>query len=840
MSLPPVYEIFRKRGMRFVANAHDGKFTTNCPKCGRQNTNFVELDDDGEGFRCHCEGEGCGFSGFERLRPSLASGNGPSLRNKDDEKRRQEAQRRAIEEARKEFPDHDEPEQEGAPVPAQEPKREDEPEHEAPTIEEATVLRRALVAAGYVPIPLYGKEPPIYGKNNQRKGFTGWPDITSVTDEMIVMWAKTWSGAVNTGVLTRNVPTLDLDILNEEAVRACEDLVRERCEEAGYILVRVGNPPKRAILFSTEEPFDKIVANVIAPNESAQKIEFLCDGQQVVVAGIHPDTKQPYRWHGGEPWTIKREDLPYNREEEARALVNDLIELLIRDFGYKRAAERPSKSKPAGDGGDRGGGAEDWQYLLDNVHAGHELHDTLRDLAAKMIRAGTSAGATINLLRAHMEGSSAPHDERWRQRYDDISRLVESAEERFGAPEPQPKPPAQPKPQQPESQTSTIDEVIATFHRWLLLRDVTPLLALLGTVAANFLPGDPVWFGVVAPGSSAKTEMLNSVSQLPHIHKVGTLTLPALLSGTPKRQRDKTARGGLLREVGDFGIIVAKDFGSVLSMRPDAKAELLGALREVYDGEYTRRIGTEGGRQLYWKGKVGFVFGCTPVIDSHHSVIGAMGERFLLGRLAPEDGQFLHALKHAGAKTADMRQELVESVVKLFAKDLREPIPLGTDEALDINEVVSLVVALRGPIERDRHSREIENIYGKEGTGRLGLMLERLLGGLDGLGVERNRGLDVIKRVAMDSVPPIRRAAYECVYKYHDVVTADVAVDLRLPTGTCRRALEELAAYGLVERRKLSANKDQWIAIGAQGEPEPKPARPPEPGFVTENDDRTS
>jgi hypothetical protein len=388
--------------------------------------------------------------------------------------------------------------------------------------------------------------------------------------------------------------------------------------------------------------------------------------------------------------------------------------------------------------------------------------------------------------------------------------------------------------------------VIAKFREWLKLRDVTPLLALLGTIAANFLPGDPVWLGILAPGSSAKTELLNSVSHLQYVHKAGPITLAGLLSGTPKRQRDKTARGGLLREVGDFGIIVAKDFGSVLSVRPDAKAEVLGAFREIYDGEYTRRIGTEGGRQLYWKGKVGFVFGCTPVIDSHHSVIGAMGERFLLIRLTPEADQFLHALKHAGAKTAGMRQELADAVGKLFANDPREPIPLSDDEAEQINEVVSLVVALRGPIERDRHSREIENIYGKEGTGRLGLTLERLLGGLDALGVERSTALEVVKSVAKDSVPPIRRAAYECVCKYHDVTTADVAVDVGLPTGTCRRALEELAAYGLVGRRKLKKNQDQWIAINPQGEPAPKPARPakpPEdedpPEWVTEDDEQT-
>jgi hypothetical protein len=37
---------------------------------------------------------------------------------------------------------------------------------------EVLALRHRLRAAGYSPIPLYGKTPPVYGKNNKRKGWT--------------------------------------------------------------------------------------------------------------------------------------------------------------------------------------------------------------------------------------------------------------------------------------------------------------------------------------------------------------------------------------------------------------------------------------------------------------------------------------------------------------------------------------------------------------------------------------------------------------------------------------------------------------------------------------------
>jgi hypothetical protein len=53
--------------------------------------------------------------------------------------------------------------------------------------------------------------------------------------------------------------------------------------------------------------------------------------------------------------------------------------------------------------------------------------------------------------------------------------------------------------------------------------------------------------------------------------------------------------------------------------------------------------------------------------------------------------------------------------------------------------------------------------YGAEGVARIGLSLERLLAGLDVIGVDREEALRVIERVAEDSVPPQRRAAYQCV-----------------------------------------------------------------------------
>jgi hypothetical protein len=671
--------------------------------------------------------------------------------------------------------------------------------------------RLQLITAGYTPVPLFGKVPPSYGKNNAKKGLAGWQNLQEVTVEQVEMWSRTWPDARNTGCLCRSMPALDLDILNEDAVRTIEDHVRERVEDRGHVLVRVGKAPKRAVLFRTTEPFAKILANVTAPNGQAEKIEFLGDGQQLACFGTHPETKQLYRWHGGEPGQIKLEDLPYIREEEARQLVDNIVEILARDFGYVRAAERPKTRKANGQA--EPAGAADWQYLYDNIIKGNALHDSLRDLAAKLVASGMDAGAAVNQLRALMESSTAPRDARWQERYAEIPRLVDSATEKYAkTPEPEPAPAGPP---------STIAQTLAKFEQWLLLKNPTPVLAVLGAVAANYLEGDPVWLGVIAPPSSAKTEILNALATLPAVAQSATVTPAGLLSGTPKRQRDKGAQGGLLRQIGDFGILVLKDFGSVLSMHPETKAETLAALREVYDGSWTRHLGTDGGKTLAWKGKVGLVFAATGVIDSHHSVLGAMGDRFLLCRMAPTKGQpqFTRALQHVGATTKQMRKELAEVVAQLFTGRRAEARPISPDEVERIGSAISLVVRLRGAVERDRRTREIDAIYGAEGTARVGLALERLLAGLDTLGVERATAMEVVLSVAMDSVPPQRRAAYECVCKHGDVKTADVAVELGLPTNTARRVLEDLTAYHLLERRSLGqGHADEWVRANWEAE----------------------
>ena len=258
-----------------------------------------------------------------------------------------------------------------------------------PTLLDAITRRRCqLRQRAYDPLPLYGKEPPQYGKNNDRGGLAGWSKLVNVSYEQIRLWVRTWPDATNSGILTRNVPGLDLDILNQDAAVACEEFVREKFEERGWFLVRIGLAPKRLVLFRTDQPFGK--QTVVFAGAHTEKIEFMGDGQQVVVHGDHPDTRQPYRWHGGEPWSIHRDELPYISADEAYQLCEQLTALLVNDFGYVRST---STSIPRSVVAARGrAGTPDaearWGALIGNVLTGRDLHHSTNVLAAMTIGAG--------------------------------------------------------------------------------------------------------------------------------------------------------------------------------------------------------------------------------------------------------------------------------------------------------------------------------------------------------------------------------------------------------------------------------------------------------------------
>jgi hypothetical protein len=176
----------------------------------------------------------------------------------------------------------------------------------------------------------------------------------------------------------------------------------------------------------------------------------------------------------------------------------------------------------------------------------------------------------------------------------------------------------------------------------------------------------------------------------------------------------------------------------VLSMHRDARASVLAALREVYDGSWDRHVGVDGGKTLHWDGKLGLVAGVTTAVDSHHAVMDSLGSRFAFYRVDVDsrDKQGIAALKHR-SHARDMRQELCDAVTGFFQRfELPDGDTLTDDDRERLVTLADLVTMARSPVERDRVSRNTDLIPDPEAPARFALMLAALLEGLRVIGLE--------------------------------------------------------------------------------------------------------
>ncbi len=348
----------------------------------------------------------------------------------------------------------------------------------------------------------------------------------------------------------------------------------------------------------------------------------------------------------------------------------------------------------------------------------------------------------------------------------------------------------------------SLERLKEVFAHWLLLPDPHLLEVILAGVVANQLGGDPLWLLVVAPPSSAKTEIIRALSRLPVAYPLSNLTANTLLSG---KQGKKDA--SLLPQLTNK-VVMLKDFTTVLTMHRDARAEIFAQLREVYDGSYAKAYGT--GEQKSWEGRVGFLAGVTEVIDSQHAVHGVLGERFILYRPETEGRQDIarRALRNAGTESK-MRKELgeaMEGFVLSLGKISEKAVSMPDETEGVLVVLADLVAKGRAGVPRDGYERAIDYIPQPETPARLAKQLAQFGKALAIVRAKEVVGpeeLGVMRKVALDTMNRNRMAVVVTLQKlkpWQWTETVEVMAETRIPTKRCLELLEDLWVLGIAER----------------------------------------
>lgn len=155
---------------------------------------------------------------------------------------------------------------------------------------------------------------------------------------------KVQGSKVNVGLLARHRPGLDIDVTDKD----CSEAIQFAAEiELGLAPVRVGQAPKRLLMYRTDQPFRKMKIFLQAPDGSTKDpagkewaVELLGDGQFYVVEGIHPGTGSAFTWDVDRWWD---EPLTAVREADVRAFFDALPDYLPAGWRVvRRAAVAPS------------------------------------------------------------------------------------------------------------------------------------------------------------------------------------------------------------------------------------------------------------------------------------------------------------------------------------------------------------------------------------------------------------------------------------------------------------------------------------------------------------------
>lgn len=356
----------------------------------------------------------------------------------------------------------------------------------------------------------------------------------------------------------------------------------------------------------------------------------------------------------------------------------------------------------------------------------------------------------------------------------------------------------------------SFEEYDAAMKKWLLIKDPGIIKLLPALYVANQLDRDPVWVMIIGASGGGKTELVGSLLDFDKIALVSALTPNTFLSGFPGAKD-----ASLLPKV-NGKIMVFKDWTGVLSINKDARADIMGQLREIYDGEFIKHFGN--GNSRTWKGKVGMLACCTPAVDLSSQMYASLGERFIQYRIGmPDRKETARRVLKNGSMMRQMRTEL-RNAMFAFMKgiDLTVEVPQLADDILEeIVRVANFATMARSGVIRDfGMKKEVQFVPAPEMPTRIVNQLQTISIALTivNKGVFDPMDMKIIYKIALDSVPQTNRMVMMEMAKRDQRETSDIAAALGYPTAPIHMYLENLAMLGVARRIRAADSEEGGTA----------------------------
>lgn len=373
----------------------------------------------------------------------------------------------------------------------------------------------------------------------------------------------------------------------------------------------------------------------------------------------------------------------------------------------------------------------------------------------------------------------------------------------------------------------TFADVQASYDKAFLLKDRQLVRLMTAVVLANQLPGAPVWLMIVASSSGGKSALLMTLDELEFVPGkrvsffISDLTENTLASGFKSAGGDSS----LLNQLPTGGLLIFKDFTSMLEKRQESRNAIMAQLREVYDRKFDKKTGN--GQNVSWKGKAGALAGVTEAVHEYMASMSVMGDRFIMYTPFQPDRMkllnFIMDMRMSGQSQEDRikdAQLVLHTYLKQCAAHLgKATLSMREADQQYLMRVADFVTQVRSGVMEDKYTGRVIFVPSAEMPTRL---IDQLLAiatvlskmrELDGFSPQLvKEDMNLLYKIAFDSIPIKRRWALKHLSKHlQGVTTAGIAAAIGYETEVVKQWLAQLNALGVIRRNKNMGNGDQWM-----------------------------
>jgi|6_EtaG_2_1085325.scaffolds.fasta_scaffold17221_2 hypothetical protein len=350
----------------------------------------------------------------------------------------------------------------------------------------------------------------------------------------------------------------------------------------------------------------------------------------------------------------------------------------------------------------------------------------------------------------------------------------------------------------------TIKQVEDKIKELYLLEDEGIIRIILATVLGNKLglSDKPIWLLLLAGSSSGKTALMSIIDKCGSwVVPIDTLTTNTFASGL---SRDEEV--SLLWKANN-GVLTFKDFTTITNMNDEGLREIMGQLRAIYDGEFTKRTGNAN--DVEWRGKIGIIAGGTIASQRKMRQFSEQGERFINYVMNVADSKDITKKAMDNQKNLSVKADEVAELVSEFINGKLNSV---TDELLTIPEeirdamidVADFATKARSPVTMSKKDPTMVEFVGdREMPPRMAMMLVNIAMALMIIADEKklsDLNARILYKTALDSVPVERRIVLNVLAQYREATTKALAQKLNYPTNTIRAWCNQLNALQMTTR----------------------------------------